>query len=277
MAEAAVRHTRSKYTSNVEFSAEDASRSDWAFLARVVRTGHRGRGDDHQHPGHGRLCPALQEFAELIKYLLENVESSHRVVFSVHCHNDLGLAVANTLAALKAGARQAEVTLSRHRRAGRQRGSGRGGHGPEDRRKELYQLTTGIKSEQLFPSCRLLSRSSVSPYPPYKPIIGANAFAHESGIHQDGMLKNRLTYEIMTPESVGKEGRRWSWASIRADAALGASSKTWATPWTRSSWAGVFAVKELADRKKEQIFDEDVEALVLEKVYRKHDKYRLNT
>jgi 2-isopropylmalate synthase len=202
MAEAAVKYAVSK-TSNVEFSAEDASRSDWEFLAQVFeRVIAAGATTINVPDTVGYTQP--QEFAELIKYLLANVKGSHKAVFSVHCHNDLGLATANTLAALKAGARQAEVTLS---------GIGeRAGNAAleevvmsMDVRKEFYQLTTNIKKEQIFPSTRLLSLIIGQPIPPYKSIIGANAFAHESGIHQDGVLKNRLTYEIMTPESVGRQ------------------------------------------------------------------------
>jgi 2-isopropylmalate synthase len=272
MAEAAVRHA-AKYTSNVEFSAEDASRSDWEFLARVVERAIKAGATTINIPDTVGYAQPF-EYAELIRYLLERVENSDKVVFSVHCHNDLGLAVANTLAALGAGARQAEVTLS---------GIGeRAGNASLEEvvmalrtREELYRLTTNIKTEQLFPSCRRLSQIIGQPIPPNKPIVGANAFAHESGIHQDGMLKNRLTYEIMTPESIGKKGTEIVIGKHSGRHALGNKLKEMGYALDDEQVAKVFvAVKELAD-KKEQIFDEDVEALVLEKVYRKHDRFRL--
>ncbi|MFW6236650.1 MAG: 2-isopropylmalate synthase [Desulfovibrionales bacterium] len=272
MARTAVAYA-AKYTSNVEFSAEDASRSNWEFLARVVDTAIRAGATTINIPDTVGYAQPF-EYAELIRYLLERVPDSDKVVFSVHCHNDLGLAVANTLAALGAGARQAEVTLS---------GIGeRAGNASLEElvmalrtREELYKLTTGIKSEQLFPSCRRLSQIIGQPIPPYKPITGANAFAHESGIHQDGMLKNRLTYEIMTPESIGRRGTEIVIGKHSGRAALKSKLKEMGYGLDEEQVSAVFnAVKELAD-KKEHIYDEDVEALVLEKVYRKHDKYRL--
>lgn len=272
MAGAAVRHA-AKYTSNVEFSAEDASRSDWEFLAKVVEVAIEAGATTVNIPDTVGYAQPF-EYGDLIRYLLERVSNSHRAIFSVHCHNDLGLAVANSLAALKAGARQAEVTLS---------GIGeRAGNAALEEvvmalktRPELYQLHNNIKTDQLFPSCRRLSQIIGQPIPPYKPIVGANAFAHESGIHQDGMLKNRLTYEIMTPESIGRRGTEIVIGKHSGRHALSAKLKELGYALTDEQVGVVFdAVKELAD-KKEQIFDEDVEALVLEKVYRKQDKYRL--
>lgn len=187
---------------NVEFSAEDASRSDWDYLVQVFNVSVQAGAKVLNVPDTvGYTQP--DEFAELIKYLIEHVKRGPEVIFSVHCHNDLGLAVANTLAALKAGARQAEVTLS---------GIGeRAGNAALEEvimnlkvREDRYKLLTNVKSEQIYPSCRLLSMIIGQPIPPYKAIVGANAFAHESGIHQDGVLKHKATYEIMTPESVGK-------------------------------------------------------------------------
>jgi len=272
MAEAAVRYAVSK-TSNVEFSAEDASRSDWAFLAQVFeRVIAAGATTINVPDTVGYTQP--QEFAELIKYLLTNVPNSHKAVFSVHCHNDLGLATANTLAALKAGARQAEVTLS---------GIGeRAGNAAleevvmsMDVRKDFYQLTTNIRKEQIFPSTRLLSLIIGQPIPPYKSIIGANAFAHESGIHQDGVLKNRLTYEIMTPESVGRQEEDMVLGKHSGRAAFDKRLKDLGYRLDDEQLAIVFtAMKKLADRKKE-IFVEDLEAVVLDEIFRIPDKYRL--
>ncbi|MBN2140188.1 MAG: 2-isopropylmalate synthase [Desulfovibrionaceae bacterium] len=272
MAEAAVRHAAA-LTSNVEFSAEDASRSDWAFLARVVERAIAAGATTVNIPDTvGYAQP--QEYAELIGYLMANAAGSHKAVFSVHCHNDLGLALANSLAALVAGARQAEVTVS---------GIGeRAGNAALEElvmalatRKEYYGLETGVNTEQIYPACRRLSQIIGQPIPPYKAIVGTNAFAHESGIHQDGMLKNRLTYEIMTPESIGRKGTDIVIGKHSGSHALKAKLRELGYQLDDEQLALLFkAVKELAD-KKEQIFDEDVEALVLEKVYRRLDRYRL--
>jgi 2-isopropylmalate synthase len=192
----------------------------------------------------------------------------------VHCHNDLGLGVANTLAALGAGARQAEVTLL---------GIGeRAGNAALEElvmslnvRRDHFAFTHQVKSEQLFHACRLLAMIIGRPIPANKAIVGANAFAHESGIHQDGMLKHRGTYEIMTPESVGR---------AQSDLVLGKHSGRNAVK-TKLDDMGynlddaqiatvVAAVKKLAD-KKANIYDEDLEALVLEEIYRLPDRFKL--
>jgi len=272
MAQAAVAHA-ARYTSNVEFSAEDASRSDWEFLARVVEIAIDAGATTINIPDTvGYAQP--EEYAELIRYLLEKTPNSHKAVFSVHCHNDLGLAVANTLAALKAGARQAEVTVS---------GIGeRAGNAAIEEvvmalrtRQPYYELDTGVDSEQLFPTCRLLSMLIGQPIPPNKAITGANAFAHESGIHQDGMLKDRRTYEIMTPESIGRTRSELVLGKHSGRHALKKKLEELGYRLDDAQMQLVFsAVKNLAD-KKEQIFDEDVEAVVLEEVYRIPDKYRL--
>ncbi len=274
MAEAAVKLAR-KFTDNVEFSAEDASRSEPEFLAKVVELAIKSGATTINIPDTvGYAQPA--EFAALISYLLEHVPSAHKAVFSVHCHNDLGLGAANTLAALKAGARQAEVTLS---------GIGeRAGNAALEEvvmalhtRHDYYGLTTGIATEQIFPSCRLLSRIIGMPIPAYKAIVGRNSFAHESGIHQDGMLKNRQTYEIMTPESVGRSGTDIVLGKHSGRNALSAKVKELGFVLTDEQLGQVFeAVKRLAD-KKQEIFDQDVESLILEQVFRIPDKYALKT
>lgn len=272
MAEAAVKYAVAK-TSNVEFSAEDASRSDRDFLCRVLERAIAAGATTINIPDTvGYTQP--QEFAELMAYLLENVKGSHKAVFSVHCHNDLGLAAANTLAALKAGARQAEVTLS---------GIGeRAGNAALEEvvmslevRKDFYQLSSNIKKEQLYPSCRLLSLIIGQPIAPYKPIVGVNAFAHESGIHQDGVLKNRQTYEIMTPESVGRQEEDMVLGKHSGRAALVKRLQDLGYRLSTEQIDIVFAaMKKLADRKKE-IFVEDLEAVVLDEIFRIPDKYRL--
>ncbi|OGR38255.1 MAG: 2-isopropylmalate synthase [Desulfovibrionales bacterium GWA2_65_9] len=272
MAEAAVRHAAS-LCPNVEFSAEDASRSDWEFLAQVCEVVIRAGAKTVNIPDTVGYAQPF-EFGELIAYLIKTVPNARDAVFSVHCHNDLGLAVANSLSAIRAGARQAEVTLC---------GIGeRAGNASLEElvmalhtRHELYKLECGVKTEQLYPSCRRLSQIIGQPIPPYKAIVGANAFAHESGIHQDGMLKNPLTYEIMTPASVGRKGTDMVIGKHSGSHAIKAKLVELGYALDDAQLAVVFAaVKELAD-KKERVFDEDVEALVLEIVYRRRDKYRL--
>jgi 2-isopropylmalate synthase len=142
-------------------------------------------------------------------------------------------------------------------------------------RHELYKVECGVKTQQLYPSCRRLSQIIGQPIPPYKAIVGPNAFAHESGIHQDGMLKNPLTYEIMTPESVGRKGTDMVIGKHSGSHAIKAKLTELGYSLDDGQLAVVFAaVKELAD-KKERVFDEDVEALVLEMVYRRRDRYRM--
>ncbi len=273
MIEAGVRRCAG-YTDNVEFSAEDASRSERDFLCRVVETAIKAGATTINLPDTvGYAQP--QEFADLIRYVIENTPNSDKAIFSVHCHNDLGLAVANTLAALSVGARQAEVTIS---------GIGeRAGNAALEElamalrvRKDYYGLEHGIVTEQLYPSCRLLSMTIGQPIPNNKAIVGANAFAHESGIHQDGMLKNRETYEIMTPQSVGRNesnlviGKHSGRNAVRNkldSLSIGSLSE--------EQFEQVFnAIKALADKKK-TIHDEDIEALVVGEVYRMPDSFKL--
>ncbi|MDQ7832854.1 MAG: 2-isopropylmalate synthase [Desulfovibrionaceae bacterium] len=272
MARAAVSHAAS-LTANVEFSAEDASRSEPEFLAAMCELAIEAGATTVNIPDTvGYAQPA--EFAELIRFLIGRVKNSARAVFAVHCHNDLGLAAANTLAALAAGARQAEVTLS---------GIGeRAGNASLEQvvmalrtRPNYYNLETGVDSEQIYPSCRLLSRIIGMPIPPYQSIIGRNAFAHESGIHQHGMLKDRRTYEIMTPQSIGRAGTEMVLGKHSGRHALKSKVEQLNYRLSDEQIDVVFeAVKELADRKK-QIYDDDVEALILENIFRIPDKYRL--
>ena len=270
MADAAVRHAVAKGV-EVQFSAEDASRSDPAFLVEVCdRVIAAGATVINIPDTVGYAQPA--EFADLIRHLLANVKGADKVTFAVHCHNDLGLAVANTLAALHAGARQAEVTLS---------GIGeRAGNASLEQvvmglntRPNYYNLTTGIVTEEIFPSCRRLSGIIGQPIPPYAPIIGRNAFAHESGIHQHGILKDRRTYEIMTAESIGRKGAVVVLGKHSGRHALDAKVRELNYRLTDDELKIVFdAVKELADRKQ-RILDEDIEALILEKVVRTKDNF----
>ena len=272
MIEAGVRRCAG-YTDNVEFSAEDASRSERDFLCRVVETAIKAGATTINLPDTvGYAQP--REFADLIRYVIENTPNSDKAIFSVHCHNDLGLAVANTLAALSVGARQAEVTIS---------GIGeRAGNAALEElamalrvRKDYYGLEHGIVTEQLYPSCRLLSMTIGQPIPNNKAIVGANAFAHESGIHQDGMLKNRETYEIMTPQSVGRNESNLVIGKHSGRNAVRNKFESLGYSLDDDQLQIVFeAVKALADRKK-TLHDDDLMALVQEEVYRMPDLYRL--
>ncbi|KAF0233977.1 MAG: 2-isopropylmalate [Desulfovibrionaceae bacterium] len=260
-------------TPNVEFSCEDASRSERDFLAVAVEKAIACGATTINIPDTvGYAQP--QEFYDLIKFLLATVPNASKAVFSVHCHNDLGLAAANTLAALAAGARQAEVTLC---------GIGeRAGNASLEEvvmalktRACLYNLETGVKGEQIYPSSRLLSMIIGQPIPPYKPIIGGNAFAHESGIHQAGVLKCPETYEIMTPQSVGRAGNEMVLGKHSGRNAVKARLEELGFALTEEQVTQMTeAVKQLADKKK-NIFSEDLEALVLEDIYRLPDKYKL--
>jgi 2-isopropylmalate synthase len=189
------------FCEDVEFSPEDATRTDPDFLCEVVQAVVDAGATTVNIPDTvGYTIPT--EYAQTINMLRERVRGIENVVISVHCHNDLGLAVANTLAAIEAGARQVECTMN---------GIGeRAGNASLEEivmalrvRADRYPHTTGVVTEQLYPASQTLSEITEVPVQPNKAIIGRNAFAHEAGIHQDGVLKNPLTYEIMTPHSVG--------------------------------------------------------------------------
>ncbi|MEF2229679.1 MAG: 2-isopropylmalate synthase [Pseudodesulfovibrio sp.] len=268
----AVSHAR-QYTENVEFSAEDASRSDWDFLVEITEIAIDAGARVVNIPDTVGYTQPFEYF-ELIKYLREHVKNMDKAILSVHCHNDLGSAVANTLAAIRAGARQVECTVLGI-------GERAGNAALEDivmalnTRRELYDVETGIVTEQIFPSCRRLSQIIGMPIPPNKAIVGANAFAHESGVHQDGVIKNRLTYEIMTPASIGRLSNDIVIGKHSGSHAVRKKAEELGYVLDEDQVAILFkAVKDLAD-KKEQVYDEDVEALILEKVYRRRDRFRL--
>ena len=263
----------SGYTSNVEFSAEDASRSDPEFLVQVVEAAIASGATTINIPDTvGYAQP--QEYAELVVLLKERVPNMHQAILSVHCHNDLGLATANTLAAVKAGARQVEVTLN---------GIGeRAGNAALEEvvmgmkvRQEYFGIHLDIHTEQLFPACRLLSMIIGQPIPAYKAVTGGNAFAHEAGIHQHGMLQNKQTYEIMTPESIGRPPSEMVMGKHSGRHACKQRLEQLGYRLSQEQLDHVFeAVKSLADKKK-QVYVEDLEALVLEEIYRIPDKYKL--
>lgn len=190
-----------KYCSNIEFSAEDATRSDPEFLAQVVDTAIKCGAKVINIPDTvGYTTPA--EMRALIEYLISNVERANEVEFSVHCHNDLGMAVANSLAGVLGGARQIECTVNGL-------GERAGNTSLEEvvmamrTRPDIYNITTGIDTTQIYRTSKTVYNIIGQKAPLNKPIVGKNAFAHESGIHQHGVLANKQTYEILTPEAVG--------------------------------------------------------------------------
>src|ERR1700674_3321821 len=185
----------------IEFSCEDASRTDWDFMVKICSEVIRAGARIINLPDTtGHAIP--EEFGEMFAYMRSKVPGADQVIWSAHCHNDLGLAVANSLAAIRNGARQVECTINGI-------GERAGNTSMEEvvmalrTRQDLMEARTGIDTRQIYPASRLLSQIIGQPVPPNKPIVGDNAFAHEAGIHQDGMLKNKLTYEIMKPEDIG--------------------------------------------------------------------------
>ena len=199
-------HVAKSLCQDVEFSPEDATRSDRDFLCEVLEAAIEAGATTVNIPDTvGYATP--EEYADLIHTLRARVHGIAQVTISAHCHNDLGLAVANSLAAVSAGVRQVECTIN---------GIGeRAGNASLEEfvmamrvRPDRYPYNTGVASEELFPASQLLTEITGVPVQPNKAIIGRNAFAHEAGIHQDGMIKNALTYEIMTPQSVGVPATR---------------------------------------------------------------------
>ena len=186
----------------VEFSAEDATRSEWDYLCRVCEAAIGAGATTINIPDTvGYTLP--HEYETLFRYLRERVPGIDDVVMSAHCHNDLGMGTANTLAAIKAGARQVEVTVNGL-------GERAGNTAMEEvvmalrtRPDAFGNISTRINTQEFLPTSQLVSQLTGIPVQPNKAVVGANAFSHEAGIHQDGMLKNRMTYEIMTPQSVG--------------------------------------------------------------------------
>jgi 2-isopropylmalate synthase len=260
-------------TDNVEFSAEDGSRSDRDFLCRVFEIAIASGATTVNLPDTvGYAIPS--EFAELVKYVMQHTSNIHQAVLSVHCHNDLGLATANTLAALGAGARQAEVTLNGI-------GERAGNTSLEEvvmalhTRANYLPLTTNIKTEHIYPSSRLVSMITGIMVQPNKAIVGANAFAHEAGIHQDGMLKNPMTYEIMRPETIGLSATKLVLGKHSGRHALREHLKELGYDLSDDELQLVFTkFKALADKKK-HVMDEDLEAIVTEGVLRTTETFEL--
>jgi 2-isopropylmalate synthase len=273
MAVKAVRYARNK-AAEVEFSTEDGTRSEVPFLCRIIeKVIDAGARIINIPDTVGYAVP--WEFAEFLKKVLEGTPNFDKAVLSVHCHNDLGLAVANSIAAVRVGARQVEATVN---------GIGeRAGNASVEEfvmtlavRQDLLPFSTGINSRQIWNTSRLLANTIGFPIPRNKPIIGENAFAHESGIHQDGVLKKRETYEIMTPESVGRDasqlvlGRHSGQHGFRTrleQLGIALSDEELKKAYDRFI--------EIADRKKE-IFDDDLYVIVADELGHETETYTLD-
>ena len=262
-----------KYTTNVEFSAMDATRSDWDYLCQVFAGVIDAGAITINVPDTvGYAIP--EEFGKLIRYIKDNVPNISHAIISVHCHNDLGLAVANSIAAIQNGARQVECTIN---------GIGeRAGNASLEEiamilrtRKDIFPAHTRIVTEKIYPTSRLVTSITGVSVQPNKAIVGANAFAHESGIHQDGLLKEKLTYEIMTPESVGisksslvlgKHSGRHAFRERIEGLGYTLDDKELMLAFKR--------FKTLSDMKK-HIYDEDIEMIIMDEIYKIPEKYKL--
>ena len=269
----AVKYAKS-FTDNVEFSSEDGTRADRDFICKVFEAVIEAGATTVNLPdtvGY-RL---LDEFSELITYVLQHTPNIHKAILSVHCHNDLGLATANTLAGIRAGARQAEVTINGI-------GERAGNTSLEEVVMALHThranlgLTTNIKTQEIYPTSRLVSMITGIVVQPNKAVVGANAFAHEAGIHQDGVLKNPMTYEIMEPETIGLSSNKLVMGKHSGRHAFQNRLVDMGYDLDKEDLNRLFKkFKELADKRKE-ILDEDIEALVAEEILRIPHTYKLD-
>lgn len=271
---ASVKQART-YTDDIEFSPEDAGRSEIDFLCRILEaTIEAGAGTINIPDTVGYNLP--NQFGSLIATLRERIPNSDKAVFSVHCHNDLGLAVANSLSAVMSGARQVECTIN---------GLGeRAGNASLEEivmavrtRQDEFECDTGIDTSQIVPASRLVSNITGFAVQPNKAIVGANAFAHEAGIHQDGVIKARETYEIMRAEDVGWSANRMVLGKHSGRNAFKERLKFLGFEFGSDEELNhAFArFKTLADNKHE-IFDDDLQALVTESGHEEaNEKFRL--
>ena len=267
----AVRLAR-RHTDDVEFSAEDASRSEIDFLCRVIEAAIEEGATTINIPDTvGYAVP--EQYGRLLRTLRERVPGSDRAVWSVHCHNDLGMAVANSLAGVQNGVRQIECTINGL-------GERAGNTSLEEvvmavkTRRDVFGLQVGIDTTQIVPSSKLVSNITGFPVQPNKAVVGANAFAHASGIHQDGVLKARQTYEIMSAEEVGWTTNRIVLGKLSGRTAFRQRVQELGIPIAGEEDLGAaFArFKDLADRKA-QIFDEDIQALFSDEAVVAHKEH----
>jgi len=267
----AVRQARG-HVDDVEFSAEDATRSDWDYLVEVFRVAIAAGARTLNVPDTvGYTQP--EEYAALVRHLRERVPGAEQAIFSVHCHNDLGLAVSNSLSAVRAGARQVECTVNGI-------GERAGNTSLEEvvmaikTRPDVYGgLDTSVVTKEIYASSRLLASVIGVPVQPNKAIVGDNAFAHEAGIHQDGVLKAAITYEIMTPQSIGrpsnelvlgKHSGRHAFRDRLAELGFVLEGETFEEAFRR--------FKGLADAKK-TIYNEDLEAIASDAVIHTDERF----
>jgi 2-isopropylmalate synthase len=264
-----------QWTDDVQWSAEDATRTEKDFLCRTVEVAiHSGATVINVPDTVGYSTP--QEFFDIITMLRNRVPNADKVIFSTHCHNDLGLAVANSLAGVLAGARQVECTIN---------GIGeRAGNAALEEivmalrvRKDIMPFTTGINTKLLARASKLVSNVTGMPVQYNKAIVGKNAFSHESGIHQDGMLKNVETYEIMRPEDVGVNATSLMLGKLSGRHAFRDKLDSMGYALADAAFEDAFRrFKDLADKKK-HVFDEDIAALVDDEIVRGHDAITLKS
>jgi 2-isopropylmalate synthase len=269
---ASVSHARN-LCPDVEWSAEDATRSDWDFLARAIETAINAGASTINLPDTvGYATPA--DYGAMFKAMIERVPNADKATFSTHCHNDLGLAVANSLSGVMNGARQVECTIN---------GIGeRAGNAALEEitmalrtRQDAMPYTTSITTTEITRASRLISAITGFAVQPNKAVVGANAFAHESGIHQDGVLKDKTTYEIMTPESVGLTASNLVMGKHSGRAAFKEKLEQLGYSLGDNEFQDAFKrFKDLADAKK-HVYDEDIIALVDDEVLRGHDRIRV--
>ncbi len=262
-----------KHLDYIEFSCEDASRSDWDFMVKVCTEVIRAGARVINLPDTtGHAIP--EEFGRMFAYMRERVPGADKIIWSAHCHNDLGLAVANSLAAVKNGARQVECTINGI-------GERAGNCAMEEvvmalkTRHDLMGVQSRINTRQIYPASRLLSQVIGQPVPANKPIVGDNAFAHEAGIHQDGVLKYKLTYEIMKPEDIGIPSNKLVLGKHSGRHAFADRLKHLGVDIESIDLNKAFAeFKALCDKKK-VVYDDDILALVTEEARRTTDHYEL--
>ncbi len=261
------------YTPDVEFSAEDATRSDVDYLCKIFEAVIDAGATTINVPDTvGYAVP--EEFGSLIRHIRETVPNIDKAAISVHCHNDLGLAVANTLAAINNGARKVECTIN---------GIGeRAGNASLEEivmalrtRRDFHKCDTNVRPKHIYNTSRLLSHITGITVQPNKAIVGNNAFAHEAGIHQDGVLKEKSTYEIMTPESIGVSKSTLVLGKHSGRHAFRERLKEMGYELSEEDLNRAFKrFKDLADKKK-TVFDEDIEAIIIDEILRIPDIYKL--
>ncbi len=262
-----------RFCDAVEFSAMDATRSDWDYLCQVLEATIKAGATVVNVPDTvGYVQP--DEFGALIGYVRDHVRGIEKVTLSVHCHDDLGQAVANSLRAIQCGARQVECTIN---------GVGeRAGNAALEEivmalktRADFFRVTTNVDTSQIYRISRMVSNYMGMEVPPNKAIVGANAFAHASGLHQDGMLKERTTYEIMTPGSIGVGGSKIVLGKTSGRHALREKLRELGYELGTDDFTRAFAAfKELADKKKE-VTERDLESLVAEELRTVSETYHL--